>query len=41
MRKNYIIPATEIIDVASMPLMQAQAVSTQSMGLQDIPSDQW
>lgn len=40
-KKSYLQPEMQVVQLASMPLMQAQAVSTQSMGFQDIPSDQW
>ena len=42
MRKNYIIPATEVAQVAATSLMQsASPAGDTSMGFQDIPSDQW
>ena len=41
-KKVYNQPEVQVAQFASMALMQAQAASTQSMGVHsDIPGDQW
>ena len=42
MRKEYIIPATEVAQVAATSLMQsASPAANPSMGFQNIQSEQW
>ncbi len=40
-KKNYIQPEMQVVQLASILLIQDQSASTQSMSFQDIPSDQW
>ena len=40
MKKNYINPSVQVAQIAAMALMQV-ASPANTMGMYDIPSDQW